>query len=242
MSGADEESAIRDQADEFVRSHAKGIIEERLHGYGAEENPVSTFMAGSPGAGKTEASKMLLQPFGNTVRIEADELREYFRGCGYSGANSHLFQKAASNLVHQIHNAALKRKVSFLMDGTFSGEEMARLNIQRSLKRGRDVFVIFVYQSPRVAWDFVQHRERVEGRRIRPADFAEKFCASQSVANKMKAEFGAQIVLTLISKDIDDGGWRFFEEDIERIDDHIPERYDEQEILALIENQPAPGA
>jgi len=99
------------------------------------------------------------------------------------------------------------------------------------------VFVIFVYQPPQVAWDFVLRREEVEGRRIRARDFAQKFCASQAVANKMKAEFGRQITLMLILKSIDSAGNRFYQKSIERIDDHIPDRYDEQEILTLIENQ-----
>ncbi len=139
----------------------------------------------------------LLKNHGDILRIDADELREHFRECGYDGKNSHLFQKAATRLVHEIHDAALKSKISFLLDGTFAGEPMARQNIQRSLKRNRDVFVLFVYQSPFIAWNFVQKREKLEGRRILPQDFAEKFCAS--------------------------------------IDDHIPEKYTEDQILAEIE-------
>lgn len=236
-SSADKESAIRDQADAFARSHAKAIVAEFLQGYEAEDSPVSTFMAGSPGAGKTETSKRLLQNAGNTVRIDADDLREHFRDCGYDGANSHLFQKASSKLVHEIHSAALKREISFLMDGTFANENMARQNIQRSLKRGRDVFIIFVYQSPQTAWNFVLQREVVEGRRVRAEDFAEKFCASQAVVNRMKAEFGRRITLELIIKELDQSD-RSCQRSIERIEDHIPERYSAQEILALIANPP----
>ncbi len=62
--------------------------------------------------------------------------------------------------------------------------------IERSLKRGRGIFIFFVYQSSQEAWRFVQRREKVEGRHIRPEDFAEKFCESQRVVNKMKSEFG----------------------------------------------------
>ena len=116
---------------------------------------------------------------------------------------------------------------------------MARQNIERSLRRKRAVFIIFVYQSPQAAWKFVQRREAVEGRRIRAEDFAEKFCASQAVANQMKAEFGSRIRLMLIIKDLDNVRGRYFQKSIERIDDHIPERYNTQEILTLIENSPA---
>lgn len=236
---ADDESATRARADDFARSNAKKIAAKCLEGFEAEKNPISMFMAGSPGAGKTETSMELLRSVGKTLRIDADELRGRFTECGYDGTNSHLFQKAASKLVHAIHDRALDKKVSFLLDGTFSDESMGRLNIERSLKRNRGVFVIFVYQPPQIAWDFVLRRELVEGRRIRAQDFAQKFCASQAVVNKMKAEFGKQIRLTLIIKDIGNDGNQFYRKSIERIGDHIPERYNEQEILELIQKSPA---
>ncbi|MDD9883678.1 MAG: zeta toxin family protein [Gammaproteobacteria bacterium] len=239
MSAADDESALRQRADDFARANAKQIAADFLADFNSAENPVSAFMAGSPGAGKTEFSKRFVQGAGNVARIDADELRDCFTVCGYDGANSHLFQKAATRLVHAIHDLALKRQVSFLMDGTFAGEKMARQNIQRSLKRGRGVFVIFVYQSPQAAWDFVQRREAVEGRRIRPGDFAQKFCASQAVVNKMKAEFGGDITLSLVVKDLDNAANRFYRKSIERVDDHLPERHDERGIRKLIETQPS---
>ncbi|MDD9812498.1 MAG: zeta toxin family protein [Gammaproteobacteria bacterium] len=234
MSAADDESALRQRADDFARANAKQIAADFLADFNSAENPVSAFMAGSPGAGKTEFSKRFVQGAGNVARIDADELRVCFTVCGYDGANSHLFQKAATRLVHEIHNLALKKQVSFLLDGTFANEGVARQNIERSLKRGREVFVMFIYQSPQIAWDFVQRREEVEGRRIFADNFAQKFCASYAVVNKMKAEFGDKITLSLIIKNIDNTGNRSHHKSIQRVDDHIPERYNAEEILALI--------
>ncbi len=236
---ADDETTIRACADEYARLHAKKIAASALNGFTSEANPISIFMAGSPGAGKTETSKVLLQNVGNTVRIDADELREHFVKCGYDGTNSHIFQKAATKLVHEVHDLALENKISFLLDGTFANEDMARLNIKRSLKRERRVFVIFVYQSHLIAWDFVLRREEVEGRRIRAEDFARQFCASQAVVNKMKEEFGSQVTLSLIIKNIKNTGVRFYQKNIQRVEDHIGERYSEQEIQKSIENQAA---
>jgi len=234
VSIADDESALRARADDYARTHAKAIAEKAISEFDAEARPISIFMAGSPGAGKTEASKVLLRNAGNMVRIDTDELRDCFTVCGYDGANSHLFQKAATRLVHAIHDLALKRKISFLLDGTFANERIARQNIERSLKRGRDVFVMFIYQSPQIAWDFVQRREEVDGRRVFADKFAQKFCASYAVVNKMKTEFGDKITLSLIIKNIDNTGNRSYHKSIERVDDHIPEQYNAEDILALI--------
>ncbi len=221
---------ISDRASAYVKTHRKDIALRATEKFSAEKTPVSIFMAGSPGAGKTEISIQLLRNAGNILRIDADELRAHFKSCGYTGANSHLFQKPVSSLVHEIHNVALKNHISFLLDGTFADEEMARQNIERSLKRERGVFIIFVYQAPQQAWYFVQEREIVEGRRIRPEDFARKFCACQEVVNKMKAGFGRKITLMLIHKNID-GTDKFYKKSIERIEDHIPEKYSEEQIL-----------
>ena len=66
-------------------------------------------MAGSPGAGKTEASLELLKKFGESavMRIDPDELRTYFSS--YTGGNAWLFQRAVSVLVDKIHDMAKER-------------------------------------------------------------------------------------------------------------------------------------
>ncbi len=228
-----EDKKVSGYADQYVAANWKRISQQITESFHLETNPVSIFMAGSPGAGKTETSKQLLRNAGHILRIDADELREHFKECGYNGKNSHLFQKATTKLVHKIHDAALKKGISFLLDGTFASESMAKQNIERSLKRGRIVFVVFVYQAPSIAWDFVLNREEVEGRRIRPEDFAKKFCASREVANKMKEKFQGKIDLMLLSKNID-GTNKFYKKSVERIDDHIPEKYSEEQILKEI--------
>lgn len=64
--------------------------------YSPEDKPVSVFMAGSPGAGKTEASKALIDSLSDNgieaLRIELDDLRCEFES--YNGDNSHLYQAA----------------------------------------------------------------------------------------------------------------------------------------------------
>ncbi|WP_349292783.1 zeta toxin family protein [Pseudomonas sp. MWU12-2037] len=87
-----EEQEISDQALSFARSNKKTIAKRRTDRtiYPPEEAPVSVFMAGSPGAGKTEASIALVNLFADTkiLRIDPDELRDEFSE--YSGGNSWL--------------------------------------------------------------------------------------------------------------------------------------------------------
>ncbi len=134
-----EEKNIQDAALAFARENKKAIARKRTDKshFAPEDEPVSVFMAGSPGAGKTEASIELLALVeeNNTeiLRIDPDELRHEFPE--YKGDNSWLFQKGVSVLVEKIHDLALSQKQSFLLDGTLSHYDKARQNIERSLKK-----------------------------------------------------------------------------------------------------------
>ena len=131
---------IANDAKAFARKNKKRIAVRLTDPseYPPEENPVSVFMAGSPGAGKTESSIALLDELGESVvRIDPDDLRTEFSE--YSGDNSWLFQGAVSILVDKIQDLALKNCQSFILDGTLSNYARAEKNISRSLKRGRHV-------------------------------------------------------------------------------------------------------
>ena len=157
---------------------------------------MSVFMAGSLGAAKTETARNMLKTFKsksgvNLVHIENDELRKEFDD--YNGKNSPLFQRPATILVEAIHDRALKKDVSFILDSTFSSFEKAKDNIERSLKRDRYVLIIFVYQEPELAWSLVKAREIVEGRRVPEEVFVNQFMESQRVVSELKQLFKDQI-------------------------------------------------
>ncbi|GGX69056.1 zeta toxin family protein [Saccharospirillum salsuginis] len=198
-----------------------------------EENPVSVFMAGSPGAGKTESSKELIEQFPGTpiLRIDADELRDEFDQ--YDGSNSHLFQSAVSVLVEYIHDKALAQSQSFIMDGTLHNERKAKDNIERSLKRNRLVQILYVYQDPVRAWEFVQAREQLEGRRILPETFIDQFFAARTTVDALKTHFGADIKVDLLVKDYQNRT-RVYQANIERIDYYVETTYSRESLTRLI--------
>lgn len=219
---------IREQALEFARRNkkriAKRLTDKKI--YPKEPDPVSVFMAGSPGAGKTESSLELLEMLSNggqrVLRIDPDELRSEFEH--YSGANSWLFQGAVSILVEKLHDLALEQKQSFLLDGTFTNYDIAKRNIDRSLRKGRFVQVLFVYQDPLLAWGFVQAREAAEGRRIPVESFIDQYFAARDVAHAIKDEFGKDVHIDLLVKN-NDCSMRYYKANVARIDSHVPEKY-----------------
>ncbi len=203
--------------------------------YPSEETPVSVFMAGSPGAGKTEASIALIDaislPGQGVVRIDPDDLRQQFKQ--YDGENAHLFQKGVSILVEKIHDRVLKHKQSFLLDGTLTNYQVASKNIERSLDKNRFVQILYVYQEPQQAWNFVLAREAVEGRKILAEHFVEQYFKAREVVNRLKQKYGTDVNVDLLLKNID-GSNKVYQANVDKIDNHIPEKYSRAQIEQMI--------
>lgn len=234
MSLSEKEQRIYDAAVVFARENRKAIARRRadVNLYPPEEQPVAVYMAGSPGAGKTEASIELIDSLGGQVlRVDPDELREELPG--YAGANAHLFQRPVSVLVDRILDTAFNQSQSFLLDGTLTNFDKAVSNIQRALRDGRPVQILYVYQEPQQAWAFVQAREAHDGRKIEPETFMEQYFGARDVVNRLKAHFGAKIRIDLLLKNID-GSNRLFVNNVDQIDSHIPEKYDDSSLRAML--------
>lgn len=232
-----EEKAIQDEAIAFAKKHKK-VVAARLTDvdrYIPEKQPVSVFMAGSPGAGKTEASIELLENVKDggvdVIRIDPDDLRAELPG--YTGANSWLFQGAVSLLVARTIDHALKQQQSFLLDGTLASYDVAKGNIDRCIAKGRLAQILYVYQDPLLAWDFVQARETREGRRILKEDFVNQYVAARDVVNRLKSELKGQIRVDLLLKNRD-GSRRFYKANVDQIDSHIPEKYSRADLERLL--------
>lgn len=219
---------IKLEALNFANKNKKAIAAKYANTsvYVSDNAPVSIFMAGSPGAGKTEFSKRFLEIFQEDgkkiIRIDSDDLRVEFKD--YVGNNSSLFQRAVSTLANAIHDLALKNNQNFIFDGTFSHYNIAKLNIERSLNRNRRVEIIYIYQDPLLAWKFVQEREKKEGRKIEKEIFIQQFFDARNVVNKIKREFGNKVTLSLVIKDINANNERT-EQNIDNIDNFVPHKY-----------------
>lgn len=233
----DEEKIIEERAKEFARENKNTIAKEitNIAIFLPDQFPVSVFMAGSPGAGKTESSKNLIARFtkdGHSIlRIDSDDLRSRF--AEYTGANSDLFVGATSIIADKIHDYALKNKQSFVFDGTLSNLERSRDNIRRSLDKNRFVQILYVYQEPAQAWNFVKAREKKDGRKIPRTAFLEQYFLARENVNCLKKEFGSVIKVDLVVKNIDGSDFSY-RENTDVIDSYIPEKYTKGDLEKLI--------
>ncbi len=197
----EEERRLEEMVIEFVKRNKKEILNRfcpQAICY-AVINPRSLFMAGSPGAGKTEISERLTGRFKDMpVRIDADEIRSMCPG--YSGTNAHVFQKVANKGVNFLYDYALKKEINCIMDGTFAYGGASE-NIERSLHRGRRTEIWFVYQDPMRAWEFTKAREAREARRISKEVFIRAFFESRKNAQMVKEHFDKNVELNILIKD-----------------------------------------
>jgi len=214
------EEEIRAAAIDFAKHNKKRLAEELTNKeiFKPDAMPVSVFMAGSPGAGKTEFSKNLILVIekhkeSRVIRIDPDDIRALLPG--YTGNNSYLFQGAVSLVVEKIHDLALRQKQNFIFDGTFSKYNKAIENINRSLGLKRSVVIFYLYQKADVAWRFTQLREKIEGRNIPREKFDEQFRNAKEAVNRVRINYGDEVGIFLVKKD-------FEKNSVEYIDEIVP--------------------
>lgn len=197
---------IQKEAVTFIKKNKRFLIERFVskNRYWPDTQPFSIFMAGSPGAGKTEFSKRLLKENNiNAVRIDADEIKTIIPQ--YTGQNSFQVQGASSLGVEYLHDYILKKNLSMLLDGTFADYKKARMNITRSLHKGRHVEIFYLYQNPFVAWQFTKAREVTEGRVVPKKLFVSSLFQARKNVKKIKEEFGDSVHLHIIIKNYKTG-------------------------------------
>lgn len=148
------------------------------------------FMAGSPGAGKSEFAKALAMQEPINI-FDTDEIRKLCPT--YSGKNSQLFQKASSKGIDILVDEAFANGYSFILDGNFATFSMQKQNIERSLKKGFTFEVKFIFRPLPIALEYTKSRENREGRTVPEAIFYEKFIGAVSTIDQLSKEFDFSI-------------------------------------------------
>ncbi len=227
-----EEKILQQQAVDFIEAHAEELIDKFV----IQKNPlrlgfITIFMAGSPGAGKTEFSQRYMPIiFGAGVlgslaemlidkgiviksedsliiRIDVDEIREFLPQYRKTDpehgikGNAHVIQIGASKGLDILREYCLKNEVSFLHDGTFSNYATMKELVKKSLKGDRAVHIYYLYLDPLTAWKFTKAREYLEGRNIEKEKFIEQFFKSRENVDRIKKEFGDQVKVHCVLKD-----------------------------------------
>ncbi|MEK7640061.1 MAG: zeta toxin family protein [Patescibacteria group bacterium] len=219
--------SIAEDAVDFLKAHRDELIVRFAdpRAYPPMDDPFTIFMAGSPGAGKTEFSEGLVKslarrkPSIQCVRIDADEIKKMLPQ--YTGSNSNEVQGASALGVQKLYDYCLKERQNILLDGTFADDKYCIEDVARSIKRKRKIGIIYIYQEPEVAWKFTQIREKEEGRYLPKEAFIEAFFAARENANRVKEMFKKDVELFLIEKDWSNKSVKKTRFNIDNIDNHI---------------------
>jgi len=227
---------IEKQAKEWVKKNKTFLISKfaNLQEFPGMTNPFTIFMAGSPGAGKTEFSKSLIKTYDpNTkiVRIDADEIRDLIPN--YTGANAYKVQGAAAIGVEKLFDSVQKHGQNAIIDGTFSDFNKGLDDIKRALKRNRKVGIFYIYQDPIIAWEFTKKREAVEGRHVSKGMFINSFFLARENVNKIKELLGDKIELHLVEKNYTNEleNTKF---NIDKVDNYLKLKYTKEDLAQLL--------
>lgn len=231
MEFTDKEKAIQQQAVDFIEAHKDRLIDKFV----IQKNPlrlgfITIFMAGSPGAGKTEFSQrymsLILGSGGAEsvvgvlikkgihvksadtllIRIDVDEIREFlpqYRKTDPESeikGNAHIIQTAANKGLDILRNYCFDNEVSFLHDGTFANYQTMKELVKKSLTLDRAVHIYYLYLDPLTAWQFTKAREYLEGRNIGKGKFIEQFFKSRENVDRIKREFGDKVKMHCVLK------------------------------------------
>ena len=224
-----------------TKNNWQKVVEKMCNECEFTETKIALFMAGSPGAGKTETAKRLIESLPRTsfVHIDQDLIKSLLPE--YIGNNAERYHGAASIGVEKVLDHVLSKGCNFVLDSTLSDFKKARNNIERSLKKGCTVKIYFVYQDPKHAWSFVKKREQVEGRVVPKDSFVNQFVESRKVVNEIKNIFDTKVKLHFVSKTVNkDGVMREkFEFNVKSVDNYIKKMYgkiyiNKEEILHIL--------
>lgn len=220
----------------FIKKEKRSLIEKfaNIEKFPPTEKPFSFFMAGSPGAGKTEFSKRLIETMSPIpiIRIDADEIKEFIPQ--YTGKNSDVVQGAAAIGVDNLNYYALKHKQNSIIDGTFANYAVARKNIINCLNKKRQIRVFYIYQDPIIAWDFTRKREKLEGRYVPKEAFVDAFFKARENTMLLKEEFGEKVTLNLVMKNQNNTIAKIDYDISHTIDNHIKIPYNKKSLSEIL--------
>ncbi|KZZ53225.1 zeta toxin family protein, partial [Oleiphilus sp. HI0123] len=240
----EDEQGLVDAAIKWAKERKKHFVQEYANKdlVPADTEPTAYYMAGCPAAGKTEVAHALKRVLDDEFKdnegafslIDPDEIREQMPG--YNGKNARLFQYPTSIIVDAVFDKLMKNKQSFILDGTLSDYDKTKQNIERCLSPKRDycVVITFVYNDPLNAWKAAKARELTMGRAIDLDVFVDRYFKSKDTVRKLKEEFGQNLQVDLLFKDLDQKVRPEF--NIGNIDNYLDEKYTPASLREALDN------
>ncbi|MCK4918242.1 MAG: zeta toxin family protein [Candidatus Pacebacteria bacterium] len=238
-----DENKIQKESLSYIKSHKKDLLDFFTQ---SETNVFETktnfFMAGSPGAGKTEfVKKLRIIEDKDTIKplhIDADTIRTEFLKEFYTPTNieknihgnAQFLQEAATKGIEILLDYCFKKKVLFILDVTMGGEfKTIEKNIMRCLSKDIEPVIFYLYQDPLLAWDYTKKREKIEGRNILKNNFIQQFFKSRENVNLIKQKYKEKVILNLVIKNFLNQTEKYYP-NIQNVDFYVKDDYNEDKL------------
>ena len=193
-------SDLEQKAIDYLNEHKQAFLEFYTRDIEASDDKYVIFTAGMSGVGKTEFAIFLKEENSNILHIDTDEIRKFFTPIGYDGQNSNEFQKSASRGFSKLFDYALKKGYSLILDSNLASNTQAQQNIERLFKRGYNIQIVYLYNTPDACFKYATEREVVTHRRVPKDVFIRSNENSYKTVLKIKSLFKEQVTLNFIDK------------------------------------------
>lgn len=190
-------------ATEYLNQNKQKFLNDYTNTIKATDEKIAIFTAGMSGVGKTELGIFFKENNPDILHIDTDNIRDFFKPVGYDGQNSDLFQKASSRGFNELFNYSLKQGFSIILDSNLSNVDLAIQNIERLLKRDYNVDIYYIYNNPKVCFEYATRREVVTHRKVPKDVFIRSNINSYNTVLELKSIFKESINLHFIDKEND---------------------------------------
>ena len=169
-------------ADYFISGYQKKINKYSIKD---TKDISSIFLAGSPGAGKTEFLDTVFKDIRDLfIIINIDEYRKLFEW--YQWENSSDFQQSSVHVADKILKYCFKNNLNFIFDGTFRNFNKVEQNLNQCKKYQRSCSIVLIYQDPRISFYYTFLRKLKKQRNVPIEVFVDGFYGS--IENTFKAK------------------------------------------------------
>jgi len=185
---------------DYINKNKKLFIEQFTSDIKPTEKKIAIFTAGMSGVGKTEFSEYLKENNSNLLHIDTDSIRAFFKDVGYTGQNSHIFQKPASKGFSKLFDYAVKKGFSLILDSNLSNISKAEENINRLLNKGYTVELFYFYNNPTICYEYAIKREVITNRKVPYDIFIKSNVDSFKTVIALKKLYNDKITLNFFDK------------------------------------------
>ena len=191
---------LEKKAIEYLNENKQIFLEQYSNKIKPLDEKNAIFTAGMSGVGKTEFGIFFKERNPDFLHIDTDDIRDFFKPVGYDGQNSNIFQKVASRGFNELFNYSLKQEYSIILDSNLSNISQAIQNIERLLKRGYNIQIYYLYNNPKVCFEYATRREIVTHRKVPKDVFIKSNINSYNTILEIKLIFKDSINLHFIDK------------------------------------------